>query len=487
MALQQQAATVRRSAAFQSGTCIRCVLRGVAISALLLVPCFWQARIQAGDLSSHVYNAWLAGEIQKGHLPGLTVVSQLTNVTFDLMLGGLLGPFGVGAAQRIAVSAAVLVFFWGAFALISVASRRSAWPVAPLLGMLAYGWVFHMGLFNFYLSVGFSLGALALLWNGPRRSAAWAIPLLVFALSAHAFLFLWAICMAGYVWFARICKPENRWRLLTAGVLILLAIRWFVKAQFPARHSWVQILWTTGMDQLLVFTKSYVVFWAAGLILLFLMWRDVRKRMGYRGIVLEPAFQAYVLTAAGVVLLPAAVFLPGYGHGLMFIDQRMSLPVAVMLCCVVAQAKVSKPRLVAGILIAGLFFVFLYRDEAHANAAESRIETALATIPSGSRVISSFRSERSRVEILAHAIDRVCISKCFSYANYEPSTRQFRVRVKSPNPFVVPQYADSDAIQRGTYIVKASDLPLYQVEWCDQAQKTVCVRDLKAGQENGAR
>ncbi len=34
-------------------------LQAIAISAGLLIPCFWHRRIEAGDLGSHVYNAWL--------------------------------------------------------------------------------------------------------------------------------------------------------------------------------------------------------------------------------------------------------------------------------------------------------------------------------------------------------------------------------------------------------------------------------------------
>ena len=45
----------------------------LAVSGFLLVPCFWQRRIQAGDLASHVYNAWLAQLIERGQAPGLWI------------------------------------------------------------------------------------------------------------------------------------------------------------------------------------------------------------------------------------------------------------------------------------------------------------------------------------------------------------------------------------------------------------------------------
>jgi len=42
----------------------RVLLWGVLpICVQLLVPCFWHQRIEAGDLASHVYNAWLANEV----------------------------------------------------------------------------------------------------------------------------------------------------------------------------------------------------------------------------------------------------------------------------------------------------------------------------------------------------------------------------------------------------------------------------------------
>src|SRR5713226_2973733 len=68
----------------------RTPVRVALISALVLVPCFWQAHIQAVDLSSHLYNAWLSILIGEGKAPGLAIVSQRTNVLFDIILAGLM-------------------------------------------------------------------------------------------------------------------------------------------------------------------------------------------------------------------------------------------------------------------------------------------------------------------------------------------------------------------------------------------------------------
>src|SRR5438128_6320615 len=87
----------------------------VPVSILVLLPVYWQPRVQAGDLSSHIYNAWLAQLIEAGRTEGLEIARQTTNILFDLMLGALLPLFGAELAQRISVSIAVLIFVWGAF------------------------------------------------------------------------------------------------------------------------------------------------------------------------------------------------------------------------------------------------------------------------------------------------------------------------------------------------------------------------------------
>jgi len=127
----------------------------LAISAVLLLPCFWHKRIEAGDLASHTYNAWLAQLIARGNAPGLYLVRQWNNVLVDLALAKLVNAVGFVAAEKIVVPACVLIFFWGAFAFIAAATRRPPWFLVPAIAMIAYGWTFQMGFMNYYLSLGF--------------------------------------------------------------------------------------------------------------------------------------------------------------------------------------------------------------------------------------------------------------------------------------------------------------------------------------------
>src|SRR5689334_25430844 len=99
----------------------------LAVSAAVLIPCFWHSRIEAGDLASHTYNAWLAQLIQKGQAPGLYLAHQWTNILLDVALVRLGGIVGLAAAEKIVVPLCVLIFFWGAFSLITAATGREPW------------------------------------------------------------------------------------------------------------------------------------------------------------------------------------------------------------------------------------------------------------------------------------------------------------------------------------------------------------------------
>jgi hypothetical protein len=171
--------------------------RVVTISVLLLVPCFWHHRIEASDLASHTYNAWLAQLIARGQAPGLYIAPQATNVVFDIALARMGALTGLVAAEKILVSACVLIFFWGAFAYTSVMTERPPWFLAPALAMIAYGWTFSMGFMNFYLSVGLAFAAAAMSLRA--RGWEWILALLIAAavFLAHVMGFVALIGLVG--------------------------------------------------------------------------------------------------------------------------------------------------------------------------------------------------------------------------------------------------------------------------------------------------
>jgi hypothetical protein len=349
----------------------------------------------------------------------------------------------------------------------------------PAIGILAYGWVFHMGLFNFYLSLGFCLWALALAWNpAPRRLVAAAV-LLVLAYMAHGLPLAWTVAVLAYAYLARRMDPAVRWRLIAAAFVALFALRFALGSFTQVRWSPAQLLDMIGADQAWIYDDKYRIVLVALLVAWTLLFVNLLHQSGGRKLVTGIPFQLCLLTAAGIFLLPTGISIPGYRHALVFIAERMSLAVGVLICALVAAARPHAVIRYAPLAVALLFFGFLYRDEAILNSVEDRIQAAALQAPSFQRVVSGVEDSSLRVNALTHMIDRVCIGRCYSYANYEPSTAQFRIQAVAPNQFVISDYGDSWRLQNGLYVVKPSDLPLYQVTIDDTGQ--MIVRSLPAG------
>lgn len=441
----------------------RTPVRAAIVSVLLLVPCFWQTHIQAIDLSSHLYNAWLSILIGQGKAPGLAIVAQRTNVLFDLMLAALMRAAGPWGAEHIAVPLTVLVFFWGAFAMICTVSNRRPWYLLTLIAMLAYGWTYHMGFMNFYLSLGLSFWAFALLWKLEWKFKLCALPLVALAYVAHALPVAWLGGAMVYTGLARRIRPRARPILMFAAVALLAILRQFLMTHFPTRWEAAQFVSMTGADQMSVFESKYhpLVFVLLAIwISLFL--RLVIRRSPARVLFSIP-FQLCVVVGAAVLFLPGAILLPGYNHALRYISERMSLIVGVAGCALLGPVSPGSREKAAIAVLMGLFFSFLYVDTRSLNYVESLMEQSVAQMPPGARVISALCDQRRDVNLLGHTLDRVCIGHCFSYANYEPSSGAFRVRVAGPNSIVVAEDRDSNALQEGRYVVKPGDVPLYQI------------------------
>jgi len=424
-----------------------------------MIPCFWGSRIQAGDLSSHIYNAWLARLVAEGRAPGLEVKWQSTNILFDLMLSALF-PLGVGAAQRIAVVAAVLVFVWGAFTWASAVAGQRAWHVLPVIAMLAYGWVFHIGFFNFFLGLGFCFFAAALVWKGKWVPA---VPLLVLAWTAHALPVLWMAALLAYAEIARRLPEQRRGALLAGAAAAIVVLRLVVDRVWLTNWFSTQVMTATGLEEVVVFDDKYAValvgllaLWVIGLVHLV---RDT----GFRRVASGAPLHWCVLTALGIAILPGWVRLPQYRHALAYIAERMALAMSIAVCVLIAAARARKYQHYVSAVVGLVFFGMLYADESALNAMEDRVQEAVAQIPAGQRVISGIGAPALRISPLDHMIDRACIGHCYSYANYEPSTAQFRVRAVGQSPIVISNYDDSFKLQTGGYVVQERDAPLYQL------------------------
>ncbi|HKW98827.1 MAG TPA: hypothetical protein VJN43_13905, partial [Bryobacteraceae bacterium] len=377
--------------------------------------------------------------------------------------------------EHIAVALLVLNFFWGAFVLVCTISRRRPWFTLTFLAMLAHGWVFHMGFMNFYLAMGLSFWALALLWRENWKCALGAAPLLGLAYLAHALPVAWALGIMIYTWSARRIRPDNRLLLTAAAVVSLAAIGGFLMARFPYRWIVGQILTSTGADQVSVFGVKYYPIACLTLALWIALLARLREaRLNFFDVRLQVCF----ITSAATLLLPSQVLLPQAHHALGFINDRISLFVAILVCALLGEVEAQKWQKAACAGLAVLFFSFLYVDTRALNRIEVAAEARISELPANARVISGLSDPQTVINPLAHVIDRPCIGHCYSYANYEPSTAWFRVRALPQNAIVTSSYDDSDAMQNGRYVVNAADTPLFEIYFLNGHLET---RLLEAG------
>lgn len=489
---QQQGPTQPLSGAPALAAAIRFLreypLRILAISAAVLTPCFWHRHLEAGDLASHTYNAWLAELIARGQAPGLWLARQWNNVLFDATLSSLGNLFGLRAAERITVASAVLLFFWGAFALVSAVARRPSWFLLPCLAIFAYGWTFEMGFLNYYVALGLSFFALALLWRGHGWERALVFAVVPLTWMAHPLGTAVLLGVGGYLAVSRITPVRFRPYMTVGAGLLLLTLRFYLMAHYPLGWSRTPAIFFNGLDQLLLFGSRYQIplFLLLGLFVAFLA-ADLIARRGTPGLLSSYSLplQLYGLSLLAVWALPSGILLPQYPTPLNLLNERLTSICAVFACCLLGAMKPRKWHLLGLSVVAATFFIFLYQDTGKVDRMETDVEHYVSTLPPGQRVASTIWPFRGSRVFIMHIVDRACIGHAFSYNNYEPSSRQFRVRASPGNSIVAASVATTDALQTGKYVVRQQDLPMSQIYQCDLSMTRLCVRELVAGEVNG--
>jgi hypothetical protein len=453
--------------------------RIAALSLLVLAPCLWHSRIQAGDLSSHVYNAWLIEQIEQRPVPGLVIVPRYSNVLFDIMLSNGMHLYGADNGQKFAVAVCVLIFFWGSFAFVGTAAGRTVWWIAPYLAMLSYGWVFHMGFFNFFLSLGLVLIALSTWLTGRMTPRAISFLLLTLAWTAHPLPVVWALGVAIAL------KLAQRYpcAMFPVGVSVLVAIHFGIASRYPTRWSWDQIALMTGADQLILFGSAYAMVALCALLLaITVIWRRVRK-FGIASLFRSPEMQVFGLLSITILAMPAAIRISSSRWPLGYLPERMSLTAAVMACVVMARGPVARLQAASCWILLAAYGILLYGDTSGFNRLEDAVTAKVSLLKPGQSVVIAGGIPDMRVNMLAHMVDRACIGHCFSYANYEPCTFDFRLRATGRNSVAAANCDDSFAMQTRTYIVNQEDPALVQVNICPGDH--VVLTELHSGQLAG--
>jgi len=482
---------------FAVPACVR-FLRGnwpafIAISAAMLIPCWWHKRIEAGDLASHTYNAWLAQLIERGQAPGLWLANQWSNVLFDVSLSRLAGLLGLRLAEKICVSAAVLLFFWGAFAMIGAIGRRAPWSLAPGIAMCAYGWTFQAGFLNYYVSVGLAFFGVALLHRGKGMERVLVLMILPIAWMAHP---LGAVLLAGmgiYVTIAAKLPVRRQLALLAGTAFSMLVTTAYITSHYSVTWSGegdLQRLFTfNGADQLVLYSARY---WMPSVLFaLFVLTCVIVDAYGRRTrreawTAYSLPLQLYGLALLAGILLPSSVTLPGYSAPLNLLAPRLTSVTAVLACCFPGVSRPQKWHFPCLAAIAAIFMFLLYGDTAKLNKMEEQAERYERVLPPGTRVIATLWPFVGSRLLINHIVDRACIGHCFSYGNYEPSSGQFRVRVRSDNPVVLASAESADEVQGGAFIVRAKDLPIFEIYQCNLNMTELCMSELAAGERNGS-
>jgi len=467
------------------------ILSYLLISVLTLIPIYWHRFVQAGDLGSHVYNAWLAQLAQQGKAPGVYVIWQWQNVLFDLILFCLAKIVGLTVAEKLAVSVCVLIFFWGVFAFLTAVTAQKPWYLTPVIAMLAYGYIFHVGFMNYYLSIGLACIGLALAWPLKRKgifAAAIIAPLILFA---HPLGFLWFLASVAYraLWL----KLLRWWKamplaaaissLIVAHIVVLRHTTWETEWPDPPKIQW------NGSDQLFVFGDRYfnlsLVVLAFGLaIAIAAAWRAGRRAEYWKQRQLILEFYAICFLAA--VLLPENLRPDPNAGWIGALVTRLTLISAIVGLVWLAWQPPKKWHLAGFAVSAIVFFSFLFQDGSFLNRLEGNAQQITSQLPPGTRVLATIFAPDEYRTLFLHIADRACVGKCFLYSNYEPATKQFRIRVREGSPIVTSNVDDNGDMESGVYEVQEEDLPLKEIYQCDEDDLTkLCIRDLTANEKNG--
>ena len=470
----------------------RSLLLFTCLSILLLIPCFWHSHIQAGDLGSHTYNAWLAQLTEQGRAPGLHLAWQWDNILFDLLLFHFSKLVGFTLAEKLSVSVCVLAFFWGVFAFVDAATRRPPWLVTPLIAMLSYGYVFNMGYMNYYLSIGLGCLGLALLWPANVRGFILAALFLPLIYLAHPLGVLLLLSAGSYRLLWPLLKGWTRLLLPALSLSVFCAIHWFVLRHPELEGDWpdAPIYQWNGADQFTIYGPRYVylsrlIILLALLTVLFDIGHSPKLSADWkeRWLLLE----FYLISLCAMMLLPENLRPAPAGSWIGGLVTRLTLVSAIFALALLGSLRHRLWHLVACASCAALFFIFLYQSTGFLDRLEKNSQAITSQLPFGTRVASSVYAPPGYRTLYMHLIDRSCIGRCFLVSNYEPSTGKFRVRIDPDgSPLAASTVDDSEALQFGNYQVQEEDLPLKQIYQCDSSDLTkLCIRDLVAGERNG--
>src|SRR5204863_2349105 len=257
------------------------------------------------------------------------------------------------------------------------------------------------------------------------------------------------------------------WKLATplAAAAIFAAICWYASRRPSLFADWDRgpFYLYNGADQLALYGRRYFFLAAvASLFGLICAAMDflARRHKSSSWKPFELPFELYAVTFCGTALLPENLRPSIYGGWIGVIGSRLTTISAILGLCFLACLKPRRWHLAGFGICAIVFFAFVYQDTGWLNRLEANAEKLVSNLPPRTRVIVTVRSPvDSRISFIGHSVERACIGHCFSYANYEPASREFRVRVRKGSPVVTSTTDDAEDMASGEDEVDDTDLP----------------------------
>jgi len=197
------------------------------------------------------------------------------------------------------------------------------------------------------------------------------------------------------------------------------------------------------------------------------------------------AIELYLLAVIATFCLPENFRIGLYAGWIGLLVSRLTLVTAVFGLLVLASLRLPRWSTHGNVLCALLFFLFLYQDTGKLDRMETSARSLVQLLPMGTRVVAVANPPDDwRIQFIYHSMERACIGWCFSFANYEPSSLQFRVRALPGNYFVTTSVDQSDDMSSGDYTLRKEDLPLTAIYQCNEGDFTqLCALPLRAGQK----
>jgi hypothetical protein len=410
----------------------------LAVALLQLVPVWAPRYYPTMDGPAHLYNAWVMREIALGHDNIVTRTYTIDlkpypNLLDHVLLAVLLGAFKAPIAEKVFVSAIILLFLGGAWLFAGAADPRAS-LFAFLAVPLSHHLLLQSGFYNFSLSVGLYFVVVAVWWARRQRPDWQTITivalLLLLCYFAHPMSTALAIGSIGVLWLT----ASRDWRHLIAFLPVLPLLAWFVLRErgqsYPSDWTtWHHLTFLAQTQEIATYAIWQLKFGAALCVLTLLLMAitvavERRRREA----------DAFVLILAAVI----AVFMlaPAATSGGSMVLERLGLFISLLPLPWLSPrlGKVGRGAFaVAMAIVAVAYTVYLTRNDRRI-ARETTALVRAARIPKNRTffpVVADRQPEGTLLALMWHAGEYAAIERgLVDLNNYEPRTGYFPVRYR---------------------------------------------------------